>query len=106
MLLSRFILPGVWSQGRVWVSHVPREPRCAFALLFDPGGPRRLALTAFGCCSRLSDNESSSDVTLFRGSIARLQHWLFTLRAALSDDYAKLASGGGQLSRVGFQCTH
>ena len=28
--------------------------------------------------------------------MTRLQHWLFTLRAALSDDYAKLASGGGQ----------
>jgi hypothetical protein len=37
MLLSRFIHPGVWSQGRVWVSHVPREPQCAFALLSDPG---------------------------------------------------------------------
>ena len=35
-------------------------------------------------------------ISLFRGSITRLQHWLFTLRAALSDDYAKLASGGGQ----------
>ncbi|MCX6929724.1 MAG: hypothetical protein NT154_41905 [Verrucomicrobia bacterium] len=29
--------------------------------------------------------------------MTRLQHWLFTLRAALSDDDAKLASGGGQL---------
>src|SRR5664279_455760 len=28
--------------------------------------------------------------------MTRLQHWLFTLRAVLSDDYAKLASGGGQ----------
>ena len=28
--------------------------------------------------------------------MTRLQHWLFTLRAALSGDYAKLASGGGQ----------
>ena len=28
--------------------------------------------------------------------MTRLQHWLFTLRAALSDDYAKLTSGGGQ----------
>ena len=37
MLLSRFILPGVWSHGRGWVSHVPREPHCAFALLSDPG---------------------------------------------------------------------
>jgi len=37
MLFSRFILPGLWSQGRVWVSHVPREPHCAFALFFDPG---------------------------------------------------------------------
>ncbi len=30
----------------------------------------------------------------FRSSITRLLHWLFTLRAALSDDDAKLASGG------------
>jgi hypothetical protein len=30
----------------------------------------------------------------FRGSITRLQSSLFTLRAVLTDDYAKLASGG------------
>jgi len=34
------------------------------------------------------------EIQHFRGSITRLLHWLFTLRAALSDDDAKLASGG------------
>jgi hypothetical protein len=33
-------------------------------------------------------------VYVFRGSITWLQSSLFTLRAALSDDDAKLASGG------------
>ena len=33
-------------------------------------------------------------MVLFRGSSTRLKHWLFTLRAARSDD-AKLASGWG-----------
>ncbi len=38
----------------------------------------------------------------FRGSITRLQSSLFTLRAVLSNDDAKLASGGGSTFRVGF----
>jgi hypothetical protein len=41
-------------------------------------------------------------VYVFRGSITWLQSSLFTLRAALSDDDAKLASGGGSTFRVGF----
>ena len=49
----------------------PGNPNCALAMLFDPAGPRRLAFTALWYCAR-------------------------TLRAAITDDYARLASGGGQ----------
>ena len=73
----------------------PGNPNVPLPCSQTPAGPRRLAFTALRYCSRRSNNESPS-IWLFRGSITRLQHWLFTLRAALSDDYAKLASGGGQ----------
>ena len=81
MLLNRFILPGIWSQGRRRVSHVPREPRCAFALVSDPGRTSAPAFRALGFCPRRVNNEGSSN-SLFRGSITGLQHELFTLRAA------------------------
>ena len=71
----------------------PGNPNVPLPCSQTPAGPRRLAFTALRYCSRRSNNESPS-IWLFRGSITRLQHWLFTLRAALSDDYAKLASGG------------
>jgi len=46
------------------------------------------------CCPRCDDDEGSYDLALFRGSITRLLHSLSTLRAAITDDDARLASGG------------
>ena len=37
MLFRRWHPLRLWSQGRKRVSHVPREPYCAFALFSDPG---------------------------------------------------------------------
>ena len=37
MLFNRFTQPGARFQGRFRISHVPREPQCALALLSDPG---------------------------------------------------------------------
>ena len=46
------------------------------------------------CCPRYHDDEGSCDLALFRGSMTRLLHSLSTLRAAIADDDARLASGG------------
>jgi hypothetical protein len=43
---------------------------------------------------RTHDDEGSCDLALFRGSMTRLLHSLSTLRAAITDDDARLASGG------------
>ena len=83
------------------ISQVPREPWCAFALLSDPG---RIAPTKpvqwvevvsrIDLSPRFHDDEGSRNLALFRGSITQLLHSLSTLRAAIADDDARLASGG------------
>ena len=70
-----------------------RTPR-AFALLSDSGRASTPGLTACRCCPRTLRGRGPPQYDYFRSSITRLLHWLFTLRAALSDDDAKLASGG------------
>src|SRR5687768_12222550 len=52
------------------------------------------ATTVSRCCPRYPNDEGSCDQPLFRGSITRLLHSLSTLRAAITDDDARLASGG------------
>ena len=59
-------------------------------------GPRRLAFTALWWCPRTLKRRRLQRCGQFRGSITRLRHWLSTLRAAIPDDDARLASGGGQ----------
>jgi len=88
-------VPVLWSQGRRRVSHVPREPQCACALLSDPGRTSAPRLSGTSVLPPLSWRRRLQQQSLFRGSITRLWHWLFTLRAALTGDDAKLASGGG-----------
>jgi hypothetical protein len=66
---------------------------CAFALLSDPAQPVRLAIAAFRCYPRCSDYEGHGTQSFFRGSITRLLHSLSTLRAVITADYARLASG-------------
>ena len=62
MFFDRFILPGIWYQGRVRVSQVPREPHYTFALLSDPGRTSAPCLfAALRCCPRELHNEGSSN---------------------------------------------
>ena len=89
-------------QGRCRLSQVPREPAVPMLCSQTPPEPQCLAFTALRCCPPLRRQGGPQEHEDFRGSIAEPQHSLFTLRAAITGDYAKLASGGGQLSRVGF----
>jgi hypothetical protein len=96
MLFSRFILPGSFCSRTFWgPPRFPVNPNVPLPWSRTPAGPRRLAFAALRYCPRRLDNEGS-DNCLFRGSIARLWYSLSTLRAALTSDYARLASGGGQ----------
>ena len=52
------------------------------------------ANTVGRCCPRHHETEGSYNVEVFRGSMTRLLHSLSTLRAAITDDDARLASGG------------
>jgi hypothetical protein len=65
------------------------ETNCV-ARVQNPPGPKGLG----GITLAALDGEGP-DALLLRGPIQRLEHWLFTLRAALSEDDAKLASRGG-----------
>jgi hypothetical protein len=106
-LLSRPFLCGVGPrylglpQGRCRLSQVPREPLCASALLSDPGRASVPSLRGTSVLPPSGRQGGPQQPDYFRGSITELQHSLFTLRAALTSDYAKLASGGGQPFRVG-----
>jgi hypothetical protein len=74
------------------LSQVSREPFRTFALLLDPGRTIALGILPLWYCSRRHKDESSSYLSIFRGSIARLLHSLHTLDAAISDDSPMLAS--------------
>ena len=87
---------GVCPQGRFRVSHVPWEPQCALAVLLDPGRTSAPGSSRRSGAAPAVLTTKAPTLSLFRCSITRLRHWLFTLRAAISGDYAKLASGGGQ----------
>jgi len=65
-----------------------------------PRPDHRVRLLALWCCSRWHKGESSSNLSIFRGSITRLLYSLHTLEAAISDDSPMLASGGCHLSRA------
>ena len=88
-------------QGRFRFSHVPREPHCALALLYDSGRTSAPSLYGASVLPPLLKQRGLQRCGRFRSSITRLRHWLFTLPAAISGDEAKLASGGGQPFRVG-----
>ena len=60
---------------------------------WTPAEPRCLASTALRCCPPTTEREGPRRPWSFRSSITRPQHWLFTLRAAITGDDAKLASG-------------
>ena len=64
--------------------------------------PRARSLAALGCCPRKLLPQGHQTNYDFRSSITRPQSWLFTLRAVLSNDYAKLASGGGSALPGGY----
>ena len=84
---------GVCPQGRFRVSHVPWEPQCALAVLLDPGRTSAPGSSRRSGAAPAVLTTKAPTLSLFRCSITRLRHWLFTLRAAISGDYAKLASG-------------
>jgi hypothetical protein len=73
-----------------------------------PRPDHRVRLLTLWCCSRWHKDESSSNLSIFRGSITRLLHSLHTLEAAISDDSPMLASGwlppfpGGLSGPTGF----
>jgi hypothetical protein len=58
-----------------------------------PRPDHRVRLLTLWCCSRRHKDESSSNLSILRGSITRLLYSLHTLDAAISDDSPMLASG-------------
>jgi hypothetical protein len=94
-LVGRLVPAGDWRAERDGISQVPREPPCAFALLSDPG---RIVPTKpvqwVDVAPAAPTAKAPATATFFRGSITRLLHLLSTLRAAITDDDARLASGG------------
>jgi hypothetical protein len=67
-----------WSRR---ASQVPGEPWCAYAVFSDPGGTRSSGITVIQLGPRTANAEGYPRVRQSRGSIARLQHWLSTLRS-------------------------
>ena len=85
MLLSRFIRSRRFvPRTRTGLPCSQGTPLCLCPALRPRPDLDASPSAALRCCPRRSDNESSSDELLFRGSFTRLQHWLFTLRAAIS----------------------
>ena len=81
---------------------VPRTPTglpcsqgtpCASALLSDPGRTSVPRHNGTPVLPPMPEQRGLQQLLGFRGSFTRLEHWLFTLRAAITDDDAKLASG-------------
>ena len=69
------------------------NPLCICPALRPRQDRRHQAGTVRRCGPRCSNDEGSHNV-FFRGSITQLLHSLSTLRAAIADDDARLASGG------------
>ncbi len=86
-------LPVVGPQGTCGSPKFPENPSVPLPCSRTPAEPRCLAFTALRCCPPSTEQGGPRRPWSFRSSIARPQHWLFTLRAAIADDDAKLASG-------------
>jgi len=92
-LVSRMSRPAMGAEID-GISQVPREPRCAFALLSDPGRIDSTKPVQWVDVAPVpTTTKAPCDLALFRGSMTRLLHSLSTLRAAMADDDARLASG-------------
>ncbi len=72
----------------------PENPSVPMPCSRTPAEPRCLAFAALRCCPPSTERGGPRRPWSFRSSITRPQYWLFTLRAAIADDDAKLASGG------------
>ena len=86
----------------------PGNPLSHICPALRPRPDHRVRLLALWCCSRWHKGESSSNLSIFRGSITRLLYSLHTLEAAISVDSPMLASGrlppfpGGLCGPTGF----
>jgi hypothetical protein len=95
-VINRFHpIPVFGPQGTCGSPKFPENPSVPMPCSRTPAEPWCLAFAAPRCAPRQRNAEGLSDHERFRSSITRPEHWLFTLRAVSSDDYAKLASGGG-----------
>ena len=90
----------VLAQGNGRLSHLPGKPQCCSAMLSDPGrtfvpdrSPLR-HLLGTSVLSPLLETRRLHRSMNFRGSITKLCNSLSTLRADISIDDARLASGG------------
>jgi hypothetical protein len=90
-------ISGFRSQGTYGAHKFPENPIVPLPCSWTPVEPRCLAFAALRCCPPSAEGEGPRRPWSFRSSITRPQHWLFTLRAAITDDDAKLASGGWPL---------
>ena len=92
-------ISGLWSQGTYGSHKFPENPIVPLPCSRTPAEPRCLAFSALWCYPPSAEGEGPRRPWSFRSSITRPQHWLFTLRAAIAGDDAKLASGGWPVFR-------
>jgi hypothetical protein len=85
--------PVFWSQGTYGSLKFPENPTVPLPCSWTPAEPWCLAFTAPRCCPPSTERGGPRQPWRFRSSMTWLQHSLFTLRAAITGDYAKLASG-------------
>ena len=88
-------ISGLWSQGPCGAHKFPENPIVPLPCSWTPVEPRCLAFAALRYCPPTTERGGPRQPWSFRSSITRPQHSLFTLRAVITDDDAKLASGGG-----------
>ena len=81
-------------QGTCGSPKFPGNPIVPLPCSRTPVEPPCLAFAALRYCPPTTKRGGPQRHQSFRSSITRPQHWLFTLRAAITDDDAKLASGG------------
>jgi len=96
-VVVRFHPVPVSPQGTYGSHKFPENPIVPLPCSRTPAEPRRLAFAALRCCPPSTERGGPRRPWSFRSSITRPQHWLFTLRAVIADDDAKLASGGWPL---------
>ena len=89
------VSPCFWlfSEGERRISQVPREPLRPFALLSDPGRTSTPGPCGVSVLPSVERWRRLQRQTLFRDSITRLLDSPPTLRAAISGDDARVASG-------------